>query len=97
MHLTEKTGTALITGGTSGIGFATASKLAQFGIHVLVVGRNMERGKKVVHEIRTAAGKADSISSELLGADGAREAARKRSNSEVAMSIFSSTMPASIL
>jgi len=30
--------TALITGGTSGIGRATATKLAQFGIHVLVVG-----------------------------------------------------------
>jgi NAD(P)-dependent dehydrogenase (short-subunit alcohol dehydrogenase family) len=36
--------TALITGGTSGIGRAAAKKLAQLGVHVLVVGRNRERG-----------------------------------------------------
>ena len=69
--------TALITGGTSGIGLATAKKLAQLGIHVLVVGRNAERGRKAVDEIRTAGGKADFISSELLGAESAREVARK--------------------
>jgi NADP-dependent 3-hydroxy acid dehydrogenase YdfG len=38
--------TALITGGTSGIGHATAKKLAQLGIYVLVVGRNADRGKR---------------------------------------------------
>ena len=75
--MTDNTSTALITGGTSGIGLATAKKLAQLGIHVLVVGRNAERGKKAVEEIRTAGGKADFISSELIGADSAREVARK--------------------
>jgi NAD(P)-dependent dehydrogenase (short-subunit alcohol dehydrogenase family) len=75
--MTDNTSTALITGGTSGIGLATAKKLAQLGIHVLVVGRNAERGNKAVEEIRTAGGKADFISSELLGADSAREVARK--------------------
>ena len=54
--------TALITGGTSGIGRAAANKLAQLGIHVLVVGRNVERGEKTVAEIRAAGGKADFIS-----------------------------------
>ena len=75
--MTDNNSTALITGGTSGIGLATAKKLAKLGIHVLVVGRNAERGKKAVDEIRTAGGKADFISSELLGADSAREVARK--------------------
>jgi NAD(P)-dependent dehydrogenase (short-subunit alcohol dehydrogenase family) len=77
LRMTESTATALITGGTSGIGLATAKKLAQLGIHVLVVGRNAERGKKAVDEIRTAGGKADFISSELRGADSARDVARK--------------------
>ena len=49
--------TALITGGTSGIGRAAAKKLAQLGIHVIVVGRNAERGEKTVAEIRAAGGK----------------------------------------
>jgi NAD(P)-dependent dehydrogenase (short-subunit alcohol dehydrogenase family) len=75
--MTESTSTALITGGTSGIGFATARQLAQLGIHVLVVGRSAERGKKAVDEIRAAGGKADFISSELRGADSAREVVRK--------------------
>ena len=43
---------ALITGGTSGIGRAAANKLAQLGIHVMVVGRNTERGEKTIAEIR---------------------------------------------
>jgi short-subunit dehydrogenase len=62
LHMTTNSSTALITGGTSGIGRATAYKLAQLGIHVLVVGRNAERGTKTVDEIRGAGGKADFIS-----------------------------------
>jgi len=69
--------TALITGGTSGIGFATARKLAQLGIHVLVVGRNAERGTKAVEEIRAAGGKADFISADLRDAASAREVAKR--------------------
>jgi shikimate 5-dehydrogenase len=51
--------TALITGGTSGIGRAVATKLAQLGIHVIVVGRNAERGEQTVADIRAAGGTAD--------------------------------------
>ena len=69
--------TALITGGTSGIGRATANKLARLGIHVIVVGRNTERGEKAIAEIRVAGGKADFISSDLQDAASAREVARK--------------------
>ncbi len=69
--------TALITGGTSGIGRAAANKLAQLGIHVMVVGRNVERGERTVAEIRTAGGKADFISSDLRDARSAREVAKR--------------------
>ena len=69
--------TALITGGTSGIGRATAEKLAQLGIHVLLVGRNAERGKKAVDDIRASGGKADFISSDLRDADSARAVAKQ--------------------
>ena len=75
--MTLNTLTALITGGTSGIGLATARKLAQLEIHVLLVGRNAERGKKAVDEIRAAGGKADFISSDLHDASSAREVAKK--------------------
>jgi NAD(P)-dependent dehydrogenase (short-subunit alcohol dehydrogenase family) len=69
--------TALVTGGTSGIGRATADKLAQLGVHVVVVGRNEERGEKTVAEIRSAGGKADFIASDLRNASSAREVAKR--------------------
>jgi NAD(P)-dependent dehydrogenase (short-subunit alcohol dehydrogenase family) len=71
------TSTALITGGTSGIGRAVANKLASLGIHVVVVGRNAERGEKTVAEIRAAGGQADYISSDLRDASNARQVAKK--------------------
>ena len=71
------TSTALITGGTSGIGRAAANKLAQLGIHVLIVGRNTERGEKTVADIRATGGEADFISSDLRDAASAREVARR--------------------
>ena len=69
--------TALITGGTSGIGRATAKKLAKLGIHVIVVGRNAKRGDETLAEIRAAGGKADFISSDLRNASSAREVAKR--------------------
>jgi NAD(P)-dependent dehydrogenase (short-subunit alcohol dehydrogenase family) len=71
------TTTALITGATSGIGRAAACKLAQSGVHVMVVGRNVERGEKTIAEIRAAGGKADFISSDLRDAASVRAVARK--------------------
>jgi NAD(P)-dependent dehydrogenase (short-subunit alcohol dehydrogenase family) len=71
------TATALITGGTSGIGRAVANKLAQLGVHVLVVGRDAERGEKTIAGIRAAGGQADFIASDLLDAASVRQVARK--------------------
>jgi NAD(P)-dependent dehydrogenase (short-subunit alcohol dehydrogenase family) len=75
--MTTDVSTALITGGTSGIGRATANKLAQLGIHVVIVGRDRDRGEKAVAEIRALGGKADLIVSDLRDASSAREAARR--------------------
>jgi NAD(P)-dependent dehydrogenase (short-subunit alcohol dehydrogenase family) len=69
--------TALITGGTSGIGRAVANKLAELGVHVVVVGRNVERGENTIAEIQAAGGQADFISSDLRDASSAREVARR--------------------
>ena len=44
--------TALVTGGNSGIGRATALALAQLGAHVVVSGRDAARGEQVVAAIR---------------------------------------------
>jgi NAD(P)-dependent dehydrogenase (short-subunit alcohol dehydrogenase family) len=69
--------TALLTGGTSGIGRATARKLAQLGIHVLVVGRNAERGAQTVADIRAAGDTADCLASDLRDASSARDVAQR--------------------
>lgn len=50
--------TVLITGSTSGIGRATALRLAADGFHVIVNGRNQEKGNQVVEEIQKAGGEA---------------------------------------
>jgi len=42
---------ALVTGGTSGIGLATAAKLASAGARVVICGRNPERGRAALAEI----------------------------------------------
>src|SRR5207237_8792529 len=69
--------TALITGGTSGIGRSVANKLTALGIHVIVVGRNAERGNRTVAHSRAAGGTVDFISSGIQGASSAREVARR--------------------
>jgi NAD(P)-dependent dehydrogenase (short-subunit alcohol dehydrogenase family) len=75
--MTTNASVALITGGTSGIGRAVANKVAQLGMHVLVVGRNLERGEKTVAEIRSAGGQADFISADLRDAASARDVAKR--------------------
>lgn len=65
MRLAGKT--ALVTGATSNIGRAIAVALAAQGAHVVVAGRNKERGDEVVAEIRTAGGQADFVAVDLDG------------------------------
>jgi NAD(P)-dependent dehydrogenase (short-subunit alcohol dehydrogenase family) len=66
--------TALVTGATSNIGRAIAVALAGEGAHVVVSGRNAERGQAVVQAIRAAGGHADFVAADL---DGSAQASRE--------------------
>ena len=59
---------ALVTGSTRGIGHATAAVLAARGAHVLISGRDDERGHQVVEQIRSDGGRADFLPADLLSA-----------------------------
>jgi retinol dehydrogenase-14 len=48
--------TVLVTGGTGGIGKATAAGLAVLGAHVAITGRDRARAEAAAAEIRTATG-----------------------------------------
>ena len=48
--------TVLVTGGTAGIGKATAVGLATMGARVAITGRNRERAEDAAHTIRAASG-----------------------------------------
>lgn len=50
--------TAVVTGGTSGLGAASARALARAGARVIVSGRDRERGQRVVSEIEDVGGSA---------------------------------------
>jgi NAD(P)-dependent dehydrogenase (short-subunit alcohol dehydrogenase family) len=71
MRLHEKT--ALVTGATSNIGRAIAVAFAREGAHVVVSGRDAQRGAEVVEEIREQGGRADFVQIDL---DGSPEASR---------------------
>jgi len=65
---------ALITGGTSGIGSATAIRFSKEGAAVAITGRNAERGAEVVQEIEANGGRALFIRSDVRLAKDCREA-----------------------
>jgi NAD(P)-dependent dehydrogenase (short-subunit alcohol dehydrogenase family) len=69
--------TALVTGGNSGIGRATAVALAGLDAHVILSGRDAGRGEEVVAAIRAQGGSADFVAVELGDAASARFLAQR--------------------
>ncbi len=72
---------ALVTGGASGLGEATARELARLGAKVAVLDRNIEQAKKVAADIGGAAFACDitdtaSVEAALAGAEAAHGPAR---------------------
>ncbi|MEZ0227419.1 MAG: SDR family NAD(P)-dependent oxidoreductase [Planctomycetota bacterium] len=79
---------AVVSGGTSGVGRATALALASRGAEVVVIGRDAERGEAVADALRSASGGAG----RFLGADLSLHAA----SLAVAQSLASSWAPSGI-
>ena len=67
----------LVTGATSGIGEETALRLGEQGATVLVHGRDRERGRRVVDEIREGPGEAELFVADLASLDTVRGLARE--------------------
>ena len=65
---------ALITGGTSVIGSATAMRFASEGAAVVITGRNSERGEQVVQDIIAVGGDALFIRSDVRNSEDCRSA-----------------------
>jgi retinol dehydrogenase 14 len=69
--------TVLVTGGTGGIGKATASGLARMGAHVVIVGRSRERGEAALSELRAGGGKVDLLLADLSSQQSIRQLAEE--------------------
>lgn len=67
----------VITGATSGIGEATARKFAEEGGCVVLLGRNLNKGEKIVTDIIAQGGKASYIKCDVADEFSVREAAEK--------------------
>lgn len=62
----------LITGGTRGIGAATARRIAELGAKVVITGRRRREGRRLVDEIRRNDGSAAFIQADLAQPDEVR-------------------------
>ena len=57
--------TAIVTGATSGMGRAIATRFASEGAAVVIGGRDQQRGQQVVEEIRSSQGRAEFVAGDV--------------------------------
>src|SRR6058998_3319178 len=75
MNITALNGTvALVTGASSGIGDATARRLAEHGASIVVVARRKDRLDTLVSEIEAAGGSALAVEADIADRDQADRA-----------------------
>jgi NAD(P)-dependent dehydrogenase (short-subunit alcohol dehydrogenase family) len=74
---------ALVTGGTSGIGRATAEALAREGARVLISGRSETRGAEVIGAIKAAGGEAEFVRADLESANEVRALAERAAEVDI--------------
>jgi NAD(P)-dependent dehydrogenase (short-subunit alcohol dehydrogenase family) len=74
MDLQLKGKTAIVTGGSAGIGFAISRMLAEEGVSVIIPGRSI---KKINEAIAGLPGKAHGVEADLGTAEGAKSSSRK--------------------
>ena len=67
----------LITGGTSGIGEATALLFAKEGAKVAITGRNSQRGNKIVEKVKSDGGESIFVKTDVSVAQDCRNAVEK--------------------
>ena len=79
---------ALITGGASGIGRATANRLAAEGAHVIIADKNVDMANKAVSEIQESGGKALFIETDLADDESVQAAAQEVSEKFSALHIL---------
>lgn len=68
---------ALIYGGTSGLGEATARLFAKDGAKVAIAGRSKERGDKIVKDITDEGGKAIFVEVDLMDSEQIKQSVQK--------------------
>jgi retinol dehydrogenase-12 len=73
--MSMKDKTIVITGGTSGLGRATALQLGQKGASVVIIARNNTKADEVIREIERKGGKGQAVIADLSSMKDTREAA----------------------
>ena len=63
----------LITGGTSGMGEATAQAFVEAGAHVIISGRNQERASNIMARLSDAPGSIDFIEADISGSTACKQ------------------------